>query len=401
MTLMSLLTRSVARAVRFAFRLSWHQGRSYLQGLDSCQRLIRKGKSRMRECMSHCLQASLKSLVAGPALELERDAFLNSCMLPSSLVCSAAPCVAAAWGPLIRSPSTSMLGSDDDFGGMLAAAAQDPEAAPKKGAKRKRAPGARGTGVEDTKTCFAGSCELMKLSGKRWCAKHNRLYDNLWTQAKKHGETAALQQAVSTPSKAQETLDEFEEENPADSRYARKNLIQWSVFKRKHEVKKVFRSRQGCRPYEYKQWVRRCETEMAWSTADAKAQWQNWLASDCDRDDLGLNGAARLLIPTIEERHRDDDRSVANQYEESGKNEKEIDRDHREVLLKQLHAPMPSADGFILSDAKIDDAEMEDEFHTPQKKPQKEVEMSPPPVELKPEARGKRVPNVVSPHRSV
>ena len=111
--------------------------------------------------------------------------------------------------------------------------------------KRKREPGSRGVKqAEVGKTCFVKSCEDDKLVGKKWCCRHNRLYDNLWTQAKKSNETAAVQQAMSTPEGADHALSDFERDNPPHAKYARKSIIQWGQFKRVHVVSQCTRTPQ-------------------------------------------------------------------------------------------------------------------------------------------------------------
>ncbi|CAE7366342.1 hypothetical protein AK812_SmicGene40434 [Symbiodinium microadriaticum] len=207
--------------------------------------------------------------------------------------------------------------------------------------KRKREPGARGVKqAEAGKTCFVKSCEDDKLVGKKWCCRHNRLYDNLWTQAKKSNETAAVQQAVSTPEGADHALSDFERDNPPHAKYARKSVIQWGQFKRVHVVSQTTRSRNGCKPYEWKQWLKRCEQKMGWAAADAKKLWNHYsTAQEIDKDHEGLNGAIRLWIPTIEATHNDTDRSRTFAFEEGGAQERDMDEDHRQVLMDHcLHS---------------------------------------------------------------
>ena len=289
---------------------------------------------------------------------------------------------------------------DDDFmvDGLKVAKAAEPNepsaaasAAPKRGPKRKRSVGERGQHAQDVGACFAAGCDECKLVAKRWCAKHNRMYDNMWTQAKKKGETAALQQAVSTPEKAAKVLNDFEENNPSHSKYARKNLIQWSSFKREHTVSRVFRSRAGCKPFELKQWLRHGEFMMGWSPADTKAEWSRWMSSDVDRDHLGLNGAERLWIPVIEERHTDDLRSRSNTLVDGGAQEKDMDASQRQALLDHLHVePAESTKAFLNERAALeDDDDGLQPLSTPKKKAptESQTDSSPPPEQTPEDCR--------------
>ena len=266
---------------------------------------------------------------------------------------------------------------EDDFIGDAASNALPAEAeaaAPSRGVKRKknRSEGERGvtTAAVDT-SCFAEECEEPRLVSKRWCSHHSRCWDNLFNQAKKAGEQPTLQKAVSTPKGAQRVFEDYDRENPPHAKYARKTLVQWGQFKRVHQVSTTFRARDGCKPFEQKQWLKRCEAKMGWTTLEAKAQWQKWLDSDVDRDNEGLNNSVRLWIPVIEERHIDKERMKASVFEETGDREAKIDQqlDLKNALINHLDvANGPSEeDAFLHKEPLAGAVDFSQRFETPTK----------------------------------
>ena len=216
-------------------------------------------------------------------------------------------------------------GEVDDFLG--ANAAVSPAAQPKaksQGRKRRAAGERKDLPNTGDNGCFAELCEEPRLVAKRWCAKHNRAYDNMYTQAKKAGETATLCASCATPSKAQEVMTEYEVNNPDHSKFNKKHVIQWGTFKKRRKVGQVYRSRKGCKPYEFKQWLKRGTNEMGWTDTESKNQWKKWLASNVDRDTKGLDDQLRLWIPVIEEKHWDDEKAKEWELEEGGDVEKDF-----------------------------------------------------------------------------
>ena len=205
------------------------------------------------------------------------------------------------------------------------------------GGKRK---GQRKRGAEhlDSKSCFASACEALCLTGKRWCKRHNQLYDNMMYQAKKVGEAETLAAVMGDEEKAQKALDDFERESPCDGRYRRKALINWTQFQRVHGITTLRRDRAGARPFEQGQWMIHGEAVMGWSAAVTKAEWDKH-KKNCQKDHLGVNGALRLWIPVIEETHIDKDRFVTNAVVESGAQEKKalMDQGHLDVLKNHMN----------------------------------------------------------------
>ena len=248
---------------------------------------------------------------------------------------------------------------DDDFASGSAAGTANVDPAPSipatsagKGVKRKRGKGERGAQCTDMdSSCLAQSCDLPRVLSKRWCCRHNRAWDNLWNQAKRAGETSTLQKATATPEAADKVMAEYDRENPPHSKYARKSVISWGAFKRTHEVSNSTRDRTGCKPFEAKQWLIRCEREMGWSAAEAKAQWAKHLnSSSIDRDYEGLNDALRLWVPCIEERHADRERKKTSAVEEHGEKESRLDEksDIRDALINFLPAATGNIDDAFL-----------------------------------------------------
>ncbi|CAE7332458.1 unnamed protein product, partial [Symbiodinium pilosum] len=191
----------------------------------------------------------------------------------------------------------------DDFVG--ADAAVSPAAQPKaKSQGRKRHAAGERKDLPNTgdNSCFAELCEEPRL-------------------AKKAGETATLCASCATLSKAQEVMAEYEVNNPDDSKFNKKHVTQWGTFEKR---RKVGRSRKGCKPYEFKQWLKRGANEMGWTDTESKNQWKKWLASNVDRDTKGLDDQLRLWIPVIEEKRWVDEKAKEWELEEGGDVEKDF-----------------------------------------------------------------------------
>ena len=235
---------------------------------------------------------------------------------------------------------------DDDFDAEVPKPEAAVGAANPNNSRKRRATGQRKNHVtSDDASCHAEKCEEPRLVAKRWCSKHNRAWDNMWMQAKKAGETGALTESCSTPSRAQDVMDEYELNNPEHSKFQKKHVIQWGTFKKRHKISQVYRSRKGCRPFEYKQWLKRGSNEMGWSDAESKAQWKKWQSSNVDRDHDGLDKQLRLWIPVIEEKHWDQQRAKEWEMEEGGDVEKDFSAkgDLKNALVNHLSAASSSS----------------------------------------------------------
>lgn len=102
------------------------------------------------------------------------------------------------------------------------------------------------------KTCFAGSCNVECVKGKRWCPSHNRMFDAMSYHARKDKETEAFNKVMSNAIEAERAFNRFSEDNPVDGKWARKRFIEWSQFKREHSLAIVQCDRRGAKPFEKK-----------------------------------------------------------------------------------------------------------------------------------------------------
>ncbi|CAE7378626.1 unnamed protein product [Symbiodinium sp. CCMP2592] len=205
------------------------------------------------------------------------------------------------------------------------------------------------------KICFITTCDSQCLKGKRWCKPHNQTYDNMHYQARKAGEVEALDEAMGNSATATAAMEEFEEMNPSDGKWKRKQLINWSQFKRLYCVSQIRRSRQGTRPFEHGEWMIRGEKTMGWSKSATQTEWdKHFKDPSIHRDKLGIDKSDRLWIPVIEERHRDTDHIKSSMLEEGGAQEKQLSADDRRVLLAQCKSNLRDRDpdSFFTHDAE-------------------------------------------------
>ena len=160
------------------------------------------------------------------------------------------------------------------------------------------------------KTCFAGSCNVECVKGKRWCPNHNRMFDAMSYHARKDKETEAFNKVMSNAIEAERAFNRFSEDNPVDGKWARKRFIEWSQFKREHSLAIVQCDRRGAKPFEKNQWLQRGMHKMGWSKQQCLTEWEKH-AKDMSvhRDSLGLDGSLRLWIRVVEVKTEDVERT--------------------------------------------------------------------------------------------
>ena len=147
-------------------------------------------------------------------------------------------------------------------------------------------------------------CPEARHSNTRFCKLHKRAYDSMAYQAKKaegngeEGAVKAFQLAMQDDYTAKSEICRFCELNPPDSRYARKNFIDWAAFKQKHGKRTEIIDRSKCKPMwegEFMQWA---TGEKALSKSEAEAWWKDFLNDPrIERDNDGFKGRLRLWIP--------------------------------------------------------------------------------------------------------
>ena len=222
------------------------------------------------------------------------------------------------------------------------------------------------------KICFVLGCDETCVKGKRWCPRHNQVYDCLYYQAKKEGECAALEAAIRDPASACDVMNHFEEENPCDGKWRRKAIVNWSQFKRIFACSQTKRARSGTKPFEYGQWMLYGQNTMGWTKDQTQAEWQRLFKDPGTvRVHKGLLGAERCWISVIEESHHDKDTTRSSVYQEASNPDKNMSGDDREVLLNHVKTNLRDRDGAGFFQGGPADDDDDHEFHTPVKKEQK------------------------------
>ncbi|CAJ1355224.1 unnamed protein product, partial [Effrenium voratum] len=224
------------------------------------------------------------------------------------------------------------------------------------------------------KPCFI--CTKLAMKGKRWCDAHNRIFDCMYYQAKKAQELQLFESVMSKSLTAKQAIETFESENPCDGKWGRKKLICWTQFKKSYVNARTERSRNGSKPFEFKQWVRRCVNEMGWTDAQANSEWDRWEKTNVSRDSNGLNGAMRLWIPIIEESHSDRDRTKLNVIEESSAAEKDLSDADRHILFSHCNSSIDAPKDDFFFQAKDEPVSPSGPEETPQKRKASEAQAS-------------------------
>ena len=268
------------------------------------------------------------------------------------------------------------------------------EEAKKKDATTARPKRKAGGKKPEMKTCFVNGCSLACQKSKRWCEDHNKKYDNMYYQAKRDGEISTLEAAVKDSVSAQKAMELFEEDNPSDGKWRRKVLIQWTKWKRIFVYSVIQRNRDGCKPFEYGQWLIHCSSVMGWSKDAAKDEWEKHEKdASLKRDKKGLNGCDRIWIPVIEEEHRDRDKARSSILEESSAAEKDLSKEDRSVLVKHVKSNLRAGDhqGFF-KDGEADSEEDQDmPLATPKKRPAEDDKDKETPAEKKARVKYERL----------
>ena len=214
---------------------------------------------------------------------------------------------------LIGRAAAIAMDCDDDFAANMVPEEQEPQndsEGQQPDPPRKRRRSTRAGGQPSTKTCFAGSCNVECVKGKRWCADHNRMFDAMSYHARKDKETEAFNKVMSNAIEAERAFNRFSEDNPIEGKWTRKKFIEWSQFKKEHSLATVQVDRRGAKPFEKNQWLQRGMNKMGWTKQQCLVEWDKH-AKDAtvDRDSLGLDGSLRLWIKVVEEKIEDVERT--------------------------------------------------------------------------------------------
>ena len=161
------------------------------------------------------------------------------------------------------------------------------------------------------KTCFAGSCSVECVKGKKWCPNHNRMFDAMSYHARKDKkELEAFNRIMANALDAEQAFNRFSEDNPVDGKWARKRFIEWTQFKKEHSLAIVQGDRKGTKPFEKNQWLQRGMHKMGWSKQQCLTEWEKHAKdSTVHRDSLGLEGSLRLWIRVVEVKTEDVERT--------------------------------------------------------------------------------------------
>eukprot|EP00969_Alexandrium_andersonii_P227895 10064761-Alexandrium_andersonii.AAC.1 len=93
---------------------------------------------------------------------------------------------------------------------------------------------------------------------------------------------------------AKQEVLKFTQDNPADRKYAKKGLLDWSAFRRRHGLRKSIVDDDRVKPMTEAAFTIRCINKLGLKQADAEAWWSEIEADPkIDRDDAGYKGATQ------------------------------------------------------------------------------------------------------------
>lgn len=200
-------------------------------------------------------------------------------------------------------------------------------------------------------------CDDPRAKGKRFCNAHNRNFDAMRYQAEhadddddetENGTT--LKEFVSKMSNdavAREEILAYSRDSPPDRRYARKTIIDWAAFRRRHGVRIAVVDQDRDKPFTEASFLIRCTTKLGLTNSEAKEWWTEFEENpNIFRDNGGFKGAQQLYIPVGRMRMRVKERYVDNAAEEGCNPDKKPKDCHREVLK---HHVLAQSSGFANS----------------------------------------------------
>ena len=199
-------------------------------------------------------------------------------------------------------------------------------------------------------------CKLPRISGSRFCKGHDRNYAAMAAQAEGEFELDPDSDAVNEFNKAMqsdavaaEEVNRFTQDNPINSALAKKSLIDWTAFKRRHGQRTSHVSSDRTKPFTEKAFEIRCTTKLGLSKKDAEEWWKEFDDDPrIDRDRGGFRGAKQLYLPVGRLVMRNKEQFVEDAQEE-GSNTIRKPKDRSEGLSRsrcintQPHLPMHSS----------------------------------------------------------
>ena len=214
------------------------------------------------------------------------------------------------------------------------------QSTPEKGGSGRGRGGGRGRGAKEPKRpCIC--CEEVRVHNTRFCLLHKRSFDNMRYQMQSQKDEAlalVFEEKMKIDSHAKAQVLDFTQLNPPDKRYARKQLLDWTAFKRVHGVRMTHKEDAKEKPFTeaaFKIWA---VSKQGVCEEEAKKEWdKHYHDPKVDRDQLGLGGALRLYIPGFLSRSWGRETYTDNQQEEGSKPIKDPSDKDRQMFKDHVH----------------------------------------------------------------
>lgn len=191
--------------------------------------------------------------------------------------------------------------------------------------------------------CFV--CSQRKTPNSRFCRRHLRLHDAMKYQAEKSGEVQTFGIVMDNRDKCEQALSEFEESNPP-GRF-RKQIVDWTQFKRTHGVEVAITDRQEeelMDKRDYKMYMKSRGYTSDEGSEDFKAKVRE------GRDGEGEGGSRKLWVMKNAKRIRDRKRFVTSVVEEGSKAMRSVKFKDAKVLKEFCHDSQASFANTFLKD---------------------------------------------------
>ena len=198
-------------------------------------------------------------------------------------------------------------------------------------ASGKKVPETTSAGSQSSKLCFAEDCPDPRCRNQKWCTRHKRAYAAMHAAAKKNDQEEAFQEVMGCETRAKLAMRDWCEENPVDSKWSRKKLMDYTQYQETHGQNSYLGEMEGDRPKTEVEFLHWAENVKRLTPTGARNWWEELLRT-CKRDDLGRDangklGALRLWVPCEELDERKKGRYTDNKVTRGSKQMKKLKDD--------------------------------------------------------------------------
>ena len=207
------------------------------------------------------------------------------------------------------------------------------------------------------KPCLA--CDEPRYRKMRWCLMHRRGYDIARSQEAAKGPEALkkFELKMANDTTASEAMKWWCKYNPCSRKWAKKEVVDWIEYEKKHGTKKTKRTRGKKKMMTRKNFCAYGRYKMGWDTDSIDSEWGHIVNTAKEKDNLGRKGETRYEVDLGKTRHSDDEDYVDSAAKEGTSRVKKPKVEDREALRHFAQTGAAAwSDAFFHGSAKVDQA---------------------------------------------